>query len=109
MLYIVQEYDLNKDGFISYQEFENAGFETEDFLPLCCLSLSHLSLFLLFLFLICIGNACSATLHKVSIKWTDCDCSRHFVFLYRYKIDYLMQCADTNKDGLLDYREFTDH
>ena len=26
----------------------------------------------------------------------------------REEIDYLMQCADTNKDGMLDYMEFTE-
>ena len=34
-----------------------------------------------------------------------------FIILYcivREEIDYLMQCADTNKDGMLDYMEFTE-
>ena len=28
--------------------------------------------------------------------------------MYREEIAYLMECADTNKDGLLDYKEFTE-
>lgn len=28
--------------------------------------------------------------------------------IVREEIDYLMQCADTNKDGMLDYMEFTE-
>jgi len=30
------------------------------------------------------------------------------LLLYREEIVYLMECADTNKDGLLDYKEFTE-
>ena len=31
-----------------------------------------------------------------------------FLLFNRSEIDYLMQVADTNKDGLLDYTEFTE-
>ena len=31
-----------------------------------------------------------------------------FLLFNRSEIDYLMQVADTNKDGLLDYKEFTE-